>query len=482
MSARLPRIASLLLLYLGMVAASGCLVDPENLADASVDPGDAYRHGTGRPVMAPPGRWWKSFDDPGLDRLMRRLEEDNPTLAAALARYDRARAELGLSEADRFPAVSGELIWKQERTTSSDTFVPADVEFPRYRAALNLSYEVDLWGRVRQTVNAARAEAQAALADRDAERLSLQAELARTYFQLRHLDAEIDGVERSVDLRRENRDLVDARVEGGETTDLDLARAETELESTRAQLEQLRRSRASLFNALAALSGATPANFDPPDGGITAPPELPAGLPSLLLTRRPDVAAAERRMHAAAARIGAVRASYLPRVDLAGIAGQSSLDLDILFDSGSFFREIGPEVTVPLYQGGQLGSDLDRAYAESDEAVAQYREVVLGAFREVEDALADLRFLESEIRAHRRASEAAERAARLSRRRYRAGLVSYLEVVDADRTALEERRELIQALSARFAATVALVQALGGGWEADGVQTELSRIYAETEP
>lgn len=445
----------------------GCVVDPSELADSEVETSGAYRSGTGSAPMLPVGRWWDCFGDEGLNALIRRLDEDNPSLAVALARYDAARAELGLTRADKFPRLRGNSSARRRRDSSSGVFVPNELTYNEFRAALNLEWEIDLWGRVRQEVKAARAEAEAVEADWAAARLSLRTELARNYYQLRHIDEEIGILRRGLDLREENRRLISARVEGGETTDLDLARAETELEATRARLHELERTRATYFNALAALVGETPATFTLPPGGAGGPPSIPAGLPSELLTRRPDIVAADRRMRAAAARIGEVRASYLPRVNLVGIGGLSSLELDDLFNPSSLFGEIGPDIEIPLYNAGRFGLDEERAFAESDEAVALYRETVLAAFREVEDSLSGIRYLDREIRAHRSAASAARRASRLSRTRYDGGLVSFLDVVDAERTALNESRELVQARAARTLETVRLIQALGGGWEVE---------------
>ncbi len=445
--------------------ASGCVVDPSELSDSTIQAGSAYRNGEVKRPMLPVGRWWGCFDDAELNRLMKKLDRDNPSLAVALARYDRARAELGLAKADGAPKIRGDVQAQRKRDSSSGVFVPTDLTYNEFRSALNLEYEIDLWGRVRQTVAAAEAESDAAEADWAAARLSIRAELARNYFQLRFHDSELSVVRESLRLREENRKLVLARVEGGEATDLDLARAETEQEATRAEMLQLERIRATYFNALAALVGEVPATFSLRDGQVKLPPGIPSGIPSELLSRRPDIVAADRRMDAAAARIGAVRATYLPRINLVGAGGLSSLSLADFFDPSSLFGEIGPQIEIPLYNAGRSGLDEDRAFAESDEAVALYRESALAAFREVEDALSGIRFLDREIEAHRSAAGSAERAARLSWKRYEGGLVSFLEVVDAERTALAETRQLVQAKSARLLETVQLIQALGGGWE-----------------
>ena len=453
----------------------GCVADPSELADSSVETGEGYRfEGIEQPLL-PAGQWWGCFGDPGLSRIIEKLETDNPSIAVALARYDNARAELGLAKVDQHPSINGDVFAIRRRDSASSVFVPPDLLYNDYRTALNLRYEIDFWGRVRQSVNAARAELEASAADWAAARLSIQAEAARNYFQIRFSDAEIKVLERSLKLREQSKKLVEARIRGGETTDLDLARADTELESTRAELFQMQRVRAEYFNALAALAGEVPSTFDLPSGGVRPPPSIPGGLPSQLLTRRPDIAAADRRMAATAARIGVVKASFLPRVELVGAAGLSSLSLTDFFDPSNFFGEIGPEIEVPLYRGGQNERSMDQAYANADEAVALYREAVLAAFRDVENALSANRFLDREIGAHSSAAAAAERASKLSRTRYTGGLVSYLDVVEAERTALSEERELIQAKSTRLLSTVQLVQALGGGWEVNFPDEATSR-------
>jgi multidrug efflux system outer membrane protein len=475
------RIFAVMSLAISAMCSTGCVVDPSELSDSTVPTGAAYLNdGEKRPLL-PAGRWWDCFGDAELNRLMKKLDAENPSLAVALARYDKARAELGLAKADGAPRIRGDVRAKRKRDSSSGVFVPNDLTYNEFRTALNLEYEIDLWGRVRQTVAAAQAEAEAAEADWAAARLSMRAELARNYFQLRFLDAELAVLRDSLRLREENRKLTSVRVDGGETTDLDLARAETELEATRAELIELQRTRATYFNAVAALVGEIPASFSLAGGGVKAPPVIPSGIPSELLSRRPDIVAADRRMDAAAARIGAVRATYLPRINLVGGGGLSSLDLADLFDPSSLFGDFGPEIEIPLYNAGRSGLDQDRAFAESDEAVGLYREAALTAFREVEDALSGIRFLDREIQAHQSASRSAERAASLSRKRYEGGFVSFLEVVDAERTALAETRQLVQAKSARLLETVQLIQALGGGWEMPQPEAA-SRHRAATAP
>lgn len=464
-AAATPRVAVLIALG-GLLTMASCV--PESDLTAAIGGGAAYGEGRKGDLagLPEPGNWWKAFDDGGLDALLERLRRENPGLKASQARYDQARAALGLARADQFPRIFGDGSAMRMRDSAGGIFVPPDLTYDDYRAALNLSYEIDLWGRVRQSVDAARAEMEASAADLAGAQVSLEAELARTWYQWRFVGEEARVLGRTIELREENLKLVEARVRGGETNELDRERARAELETTRAQLFQVERARAELVHALAVLAGEAPATFQPPKSqGVGKAAVIPAGVPSDLLARRPDIASAERRLAAAGSRVGAAKASYLPKVTLTGVGGSSTLDSSQFFDFDSLFGQIGPQVQVPIFQGGKLVDEVKKADAEAREALASYEEVVLVAFREVEDALSGIRFLDREIAAHQKALDAARTAAILSRRRYEGGLVSYLEVVDAERTALSEERELTRARSARHLASVQLIRALGGGWQ-----------------
>ena len=446
----------------------GCV--PDASVESNLDLGSEFGESDGSGTVAPPesGDWWSVFGDPGLEELLDDLRTQNPTGKAALARYDEARAALGLARVEQFPAITGEASATRFRDSAGGVFVPPDLTYNEYRAALNLEYEIDLWGRVRSSVAAAGSELEAAGADLAATRLSLEAELARTWFQWRYVLEEQRILARTIEVRARNRRLVEARVRGGEVNELDLERARTELEVARAQAIGLERQEAELRHALAVLVGEVPSRFAIPKGaggGIGKAPKIPAGIPSDLLKRRPDIAAAEERLSAAASRVDVVQASFLPKVTLTGIGGVSTLRSSEFFDADSLFGTIGPGVEIPIFEGGRLVNEGRRANAVARETLADYEEIVLAAFQEVEDALSGIRFLDQEISAHRRAVQAAEKAAEISRRRYKGGLVSYLEVVDAERTALDEELALARARSARQLASVQLIRSLGGGWE-----------------
>jgi multidrug efflux system outer membrane protein len=338
-----------------------------------------------------------------------------------------------------------------------------------YKARAFASYELDLFGRVASSVNAARADTQAAEDLYRSVQLALQADTAQAYFALRTLDSERELLNATIKLREDALSLLKKRYDAGETTDLDPARAEAELGTARADLAGIERRRANQEHALAVLTGVPPAQFTlaarPFD---TAPVAVPAGLPSELLERRPDIAAAERQMAAANARIGVAKAAFFPRISLTALFGFESADLSNLFKWSSRTWMLGPligtTVAQTVFDGGRNSSNLAGARAAHEETVASYRQTVLVAFREVEDSLADVRWLSQQGTALDGALAGARRAQRISRSRYDAGAVDYLTVIDADRTVLQSQREANQVAGLRAAATVSLVRSLGGGW------------------
>ena len=430
-------VRAVLSLILSLLTTS-CLTRRSDSPTPLAPPVGEYQHSTRTLQKIPPaGDWWTRFQDQDLNRLMRELEANSPSLKAALARYDQARGALGLARADRFPAITGDVLWERRRDTASGIFVPDTLTYSQYRAALNLDYEIDLWGRVRRSVAAAEAEFEASAADLAAAELSLKGELARTWSQWRSSHNSLRIVEATLALRRKHRELIQVRLDEGEVGELELARADTEVESTKALLLELQREAAGIEHAMAFLVGKSPSDFRiGKPGGSPKAVTVPAGLPAELLARRPDIAAAESRLRASAEKIGVVKASYLPRVTLGGVGGLSSLDLAQWFDADSLFGAVGPNVRIPIYQGGRNKSDLLQAEAAAREALANYERTVLEAVREVETAVSDIRFLDRETVAYQRAAETAEKAAELSRKRYQGGLVSQLEVIDAERTAL----------------------------------------------
>lgn len=439
-------------------------LDPGAITWKTAEPADAFAR----------GEWWKLFADSALDDLIARSLAANQDLRAAAARVEQARASAGIARSNYWPqlAADGSII-RQRSSATTDNVAP-DTLTTTYRAPLVASWEIDLFGRVRHLNASARAEAEATAANFESVRLALTTEVAATYFSLRALDHELALVGDSVGLRRRARELAQARFTSGSAAELDVARADTELASTEAELAALTNRRAAVQNALAVLVGASAPGFDlPPREAQPAatPPVVPPGLPAALLERRPDIAAAERALAAAHARIGVAKAAFFPAISLTGGAGYASAGIDGLFKADSRIWSIGPSLYLPIFQGGRNRANLERSRAAHDEAVAVFRQQVLRAFREVQDALTATRLLAAQDLAQERALAAARRAAGLAQTRYSAGLVSFLEVIDAQRTSLAIERASAQLNALRLNTSVALIKALGGGWERPEVFT-----------
>jgi multidrug efflux system outer membrane protein len=413
--------------------------------------------------------WWKIFADPELDRLEAKARAASPTLRAALARYDEALAAARAVRGSLAPSVSVNASADRQRYSGN-----RQSEFPATRFAyttdsfdlpLDLAYEVDLFGAVRRSVESARSEAEAQGAAYQGVLLELQAGVARSYFQLRSLADQERILGDDVALLRDALGLVRKLRQGGANSDLDVYQAETELATVESTALATSRASAEQRHALAVLCGENPEGFqlglEPLGPGV---PDIPVGLPSQLLERRPDVAQAERSLAAANARIGVAKAAFFPSIGLTAAAGVNSNALGSLLSSTSREWAVSPLVSLPLFNGGTNLANYRGAKAAYDEALADYREQVLVAFRDVEDALSDLRTLGAQTEALARAEDSSAKASQLSVIRYRAGLVSYIEVIDAQRTHLENQTSLAQARADRLSAAVLLIQALGGGW------------------
>jgi hydrophobe/amphiphile efflux-1 (HAE1) family protein/NodT family efflux transporter outer membrane factor (OMF) lipoprotein len=423
----------------------------------------------GKPLdKVPKGSWWEVFDDPGLNDLESQALRANQELKAAVARVDQARATARVARSDLLPTVDLDPSFNRQRYSPNENPSFGTLTADTYTVPLDLSYEVDLWGRVRRGFESARADAQASLAEFYNVLLTLEADVAENYFALRSLDAEIATVIGTVDLRKEQVRLVRSRYEGGIGNELDIARAETELATTEAEAAALSQERARLENAIAILAGSNPAVFKFPALGTTnwnpQPPVIPAGLPADLLERRPDVAQAERQLASANAQIGVAKAAFFPVLTLTGSGGYLSGDLDSLFkwDSRTWF--IGPSLSLPIFAGGRNRANYKRSQAAYEEAVARYRQQILVAFGDVESSLAGIHYLVDQAAAQQRAVENSQRAAELATDRYRSGIVSYIEVVDASRDTLQAERDNAQLAGQRLIAAVQLIKALGGGW------------------
>ncbi len=454
--------------------------------------------------------WWSVFHDPTLDALETEAVNANQKLQAAVARIAQAavariaqtRAQTRVAAADFFPGVQARPDYVRQRTSNTEPIQraalvgqqpgplgvgtgtgtgvgagsdggqqafssqPLSRTYNVFSFPFDLNWEVDLFGRVRRNTEAARANAQSLQADLENMRLSITANVAANYFNLHALDAEIEVLERTIKTRTEALQISQERLEYGVTGELDVVRARSDLAGNKADVYSVQRSRGEMENALAILLGREASDFHVARRSPqTLPPRIPAGLPGQLLERRPDVASAERSLAAANARIGVATAAFFPTVRLTGAAGFESADLGHLFQWQSSLWQIGPSVTLPIFQGGRNFANLRDARARYDEEVARYRQQVLGAFREVENALVDLHTLGGQAEEQARAADAARRALRLSQEQYGKGAASFLDVLDAQRTLLLDERTNAQLLGHRSQATVQLIKALGGRWE-----------------
>jgi NodT family efflux transporter outer membrane factor (OMF) lipoprotein len=414
--------------------------------------------------------WWTLYQEPELGDLEQRLIANNPDLQAAFFHYVQADAYIRQVSSQLYPQVGA--VGNLQRARESDTRPLRNAAGPTdYNSAtlgVGVDYEVDLWGRVRDSVAASKAEGQAAKADLASTQLSLEIELARSYIDMRGLDQQIQLIEATNDAYQKALDLTRHRHGGGIVSGLDVARANNQLSAAESQLSQVRARRALLEHAIAVLVGASPSEFRiESNTHPIALPAIPVDVPSALLQRRPDVAAAERRIAAANAQIGVARAAYFPTLTLSAAGGVQSSVLSELLSAPSSFWAIGPTLAVYLFDGGKRRAQVDSAKAATSEAGERYRTVVLGSFRQVEDDLSLLSDLGVATNQQQDAANAADTAVNLSLARYRRGAVDYLDVVTAQTTALDSERSVIQLRTQQLDANVDLIRALGGGWTKD---------------
>jgi multidrug efflux system outer membrane protein len=429
--------------------------------------------------QVPKGNWWEIFRDEELERLESQSTHENQNLKAAMARVSEARATARVARGELLPSLDLAPSWTRQRFSPNQAPSFGSLTANNFSVPLDLSYEIDLWGRVRRSFESARSEAQASLADFYNVLLTLQSDVAQNYFGLRALDAEIATVAGTIELRQQQLKLVRSRFDAGIGNELDVARAETELATTEAEMAALAQRRAELENALAILVGANPAVFHlaagTPDNWNPVPPQVPAGLPSELLERRPDVSQSERLLASANARIGVAKAAFFPVVSLTASGGYLSGELENLFNWGSRVWSVGPSISLPIFAGGRNRANYHRSQAAFGEAVARYRQQVLVAFGDVENSLSGIRHLAEQSEAQHRAVTQSQRAADLATQRYRSGIVSYIEVIDANRDALQAQRAAAQLAGQRLITTVQLIKALGGGWTRE-------QLFSRTEP
>ena len=422
----------------------------------------------------PKGRWWAVFNDPVLDGLIDQANGGSFTLAAAEARYRQTQAAIGAARAQLFPTLglnvgatrSGGGTSGSVAVDSSGNAV-AGGKTTRYNIALDAGWEPDLWGRVRRQVESARASSEASQADLEAARLSLDAQLATAYFQLRTTDAQIVLIEDMVKAFETNYQLTKNRYAAGVAGRVDVVQAESQLRSAQADAIDLRATRAQLEHAIAVLAGKPPADVTLVPAKLDFHlPSVPPGLPSTLLERRPDIAAAERRVAAANAQIGVAQAAYYPSITLNGSVGRSTSSISKLFSVSNPTWSLGVGVAETLLDFGARRSQVEQARAAYDETVANYRQTVLTSMQDVEDNLAALHWLADETKVQQEAAQAARESVALTVNQYKAGTVSFLNVALVQATQLNAERSLVTLLGRRLAATVALIKAIGGTWEA----------------
>jgi multidrug efflux system outer membrane protein len=427
----------------------------------------AQRHGLVEDDLGRIASFWHIYNDPVLDVLEHEAAENNQDLRAAVARVTQARAQARIAKADFFPTLTLDPSHSWSRLSPNILNPLPLAQGNDINVPLDLSYELDLWGRVRRSFEASNADAQARQAAFENTLLVLKADVAQSYSAIRTLDSERSILRNTIELRRESLKLVNSLSRGGAASDLDVSQAETELDTTAAALLALDRHRADLEHAMAVLEGKPASEFtvkELPLAATTPLPVIPAGLPGDLLERRPDIAEAERALAASNARIGVATGAFFPVVRLTGAAGFESMDVETLFNWQSKAWSLGPSITLPLFEGGRIRANLKRSRAAYEESVATYRQQVLVAFKEVQDALTDSRLLNQQAQAQDRSTASAHRTADISNSRYRAGLVSYLEVVESERTALDAERESARLTGQRLVTSVQLIKALGGGW------------------
>ena len=467
------RHSSFVILHLPLlVFLASCTVGPD-FKQPDIHMPKKFKEGASTADIPPPGEWWTLFHSAQLTRLVNQALENNQDLRGAQARVETARALIGVKRSEWFPQLSFNHTGTEERVSESSFSANLPPGFPtpetqrdRYHTTFDLGYEADVWGRVRHSVESARASEQSAMDTLAAQRLTIASEVGRSFFLLRSNDAQMQIVRDTISLRQEALNLQDSRFKGGLANEMDVARARTELELARNDLAIVERQRGSAEHALAVLCGQMPSEFRvATDKSLPTPPTIPAGLPSQLLQRRPDIRAAEQNLRSANAEIGVAKASFYPTFKLTGAGGYETIGTDMFFDWQNRVLSIGPSINAPLFTGGRLKSNLAASKSKYDETLASYKQSILTALRDVEDALLDLRTFASQRSAVNAALNAANDTSRLARLRYDKGLASYFEVVDADRTVLNTRLSLARIDGERLISTVILLKALGGGWK-----------------
>ena len=455
------------------IAISGCMVGPDYKRPPVVQPaGFKSAAASGDAALVAP-EWWRLYREPELDRLVSTANESNQTLQQAVAAVDQARALARIARSYLAPTISANPTFTRQRTSANRKSIisgqPVGVAatFNDWLVPIDLTYEVDVWGRVRRGLESARAQAVASADDEAMVRLTVQTDVAQYYYSLRLLDAQSEILTQTVNSYREQVRILSVQVRTGLTSPIVLSQADALLQSTLAQQRDVARARADQEHALAIVCGQAAPSFSVAAKPLreVLPPDVPAGLPAMLLARRPDVAAAEQAVVAANAQVGVAKAEFYPTFSLASFVGFESANLNSLLNWQGRVASIIPGVTLPIFQGGRLKANLEATRAQYRQTIAAYVNQVLTAYADVEDALTDLHAYNEEVGSLRDAVTASQDYLRYAQVQYKIGLVDYLTVIDAERTLLTNQLTLAQNVNLHVGASIRLIKALGGGWE-----------------
>jgi NodT family efflux transporter outer membrane factor (OMF) lipoprotein len=466
--------AALWILAGSILLLSGCTVGPKYVQPTVPPPPPAFKETPSNWSQAnpqdqlPKGKWWEIYGDPQLNSLEETIAVSNQNLKVAYHEYMSARDLVRQARSQLFPTLAVQPSGSRTQLSQNrPNVVPTTKsQFSDIVLPAELSYEVDLWGQVRRTIESSRENAQASAGDLENISLSLHSELAFDYFSLRGLDLQKQLLDTTVVDFEKALQLTQARYRGGVASDVDVAQAETQLETTRAQDIDTGVARAQFEHAIAVLTGQNASSFSIPPAPLTAsPPQIPLGVPSQLLERRPDIAAAERRVASANAQIGIAVSAYYPQISLSAAGGLESSAIGTLFQGPSTLWSVGGSAFQTVFDGGRRRAVTQQARDNHEATVASYRENVLEAFQQVEDNLAALRLLDQELTTQQVAVAAARRSVDLSTVRYKRGITTYLEVLTAQSIALSDERVAADLMARRMTASVQLVKALGGGWD-----------------
>lgn len=461
-----------------LIFLSACTVGPKYVKPAvptapsfGEQPPAAFENTPGWTAATPAdsqirGDWWQLFNDAQLSQLEAQVAPANQTLKEAEANFRRARAAIQYNRSFRYPTVGTQPTYSNNRISGVVSYGVQGAQYDQFTLPISVSYDLDLWGRIRRAVNAAKEQYQASAADVENVKLELETDLAVDYFELRSLDLQKQILDNTVNAYTRALQLTQNRYQGGVASKVEVAQAQTQLEQAQAQDMDLESARAGYEHAIAVLTGQVPEGFHIAVDPLHAtPPAVPVGVPSLLLERRPDIAIAERNMAAANEQIGIARAAYYPDLQISATGGLQAGSIVNWFTWPARFWAVGPALTQTLYDAGRRHAQVEDAEAAYDVNVADYRQTALTAFQEVEDNLATLRVLEGEQAKQHEATLAAENSLQLSLNRYKGGLVTYLEVITAQSIALVNERTEADILRRRMDATVLLIRAVGGGWD-----------------